>query len=168
MASLGPSDPDSPPVFAAALQEPRLPSYSRSSPLRAEPTQIEHTYTLNSSKGAPWLIVNLKSYASSAQSLPLYHDGNLGVLEGELSINSSDLGKIKSVTAVVSSCTSSLLFGANLELAMWGANCGRAGPESELPGYAERALECFCEHIKRTLAFSIRAARRNPGERIWR
>lgn len=101
MASLGPSDPDSPPVFAAALQEPRLPSYSRSSPLRAEPTQIEHTYTLNSSKGAPWLIVNLKSYASSAQSLPLYHDGNLGVLEGELSINSSDLGKIKSVTAVL-------------------------------------------------------------------
>ncbi|KAF8594683.1 hypothetical protein BDV93DRAFT_529177 [Ceratobasidium sp. AG-I] len=100
MSHLETQTTDSPPLFTTTLEEPRLPSYSQSSPPQAAIPQFEHTYTLN--KGVFWLTLKLRSYASSTGSLPVYHDGDLGVVAGDLSINSSELGKIKSITAVLS------------------------------------------------------------------
>jgi hypothetical protein len=95
-------DVDSPPLFTATLHEPRLPGYSLTSVPRLSAPRVEHTYSLNSSNGNPWLNLKLKSYAASPQALPLFHQGNLGIIQGEVSIDTSELSKIKSVTIVVS------------------------------------------------------------------
>lgn len=154
MSHLEAESTDSPPLFSAALQEPSLPSYSQSSPSRPATSQVEHTYSLNSSKGVPWLTLKLKSYASSAQSLPVYYGDNLGVIEGILSINSSELGKIKSATAVVSSQALNIWYPkTNWVVAVRGANSSRTGPESKLSNDEKRALECLYGHVKRALAY---------------
>ncbi|KAG9123369.1 hypothetical protein FRC07_015027 [Ceratobasidium sp. 392] len=92
---------DSPPLFAETLAEPRLPDYSRNPAVRPPARLVEHRFSLSSSGRRSWLTLRLQSYASSSQAVPLFHQGNLGIIRGEVSIDAAELNKIKSVTVVL-------------------------------------------------------------------
>ncbi|KAG8736528.1 hypothetical protein FRC10_009214 [Ceratobasidium sp. 414] len=92
---------DSPPLFEEILAEPRLPGYSPTSATRLPIRQVEHILSLNSSGGSSWLNLKLKSCAASSQAAPLFHQGDLGVVRGEVSINPAELSKVKSITVVL-------------------------------------------------------------------
>ncbi|KAG8771334.1 hypothetical protein FRC12_003671 [Ceratobasidium sp. 428] len=93
---------ESPPLFSETLAEPALPSYSPNPTARQPVRQVKHTFSLISSGGKSWLNLKLKSYAAPSQPVPLFHQGNLGIVRGEVSITSAELSKIKSVTVVLS------------------------------------------------------------------
>ncbi|QRV99579.1 hypothetical protein RhiJN_27598 [Ceratobasidium sp. AG-Ba] len=95
------SNLDVPPLFEAVANESRLPGYSTTSAPRVPTLQSDHSFSLSSSGGHPWLNLKMRSCASSSQALPLFHQGDLGIVRGEISISTAELSKIKTVTIAV-------------------------------------------------------------------
>ena len=72
------------------------PSSSRRGGGRSRRIRTEHIYTINNADGTPWLYLKLKSWASSANSLPLFIEGQ--TIKGDVDL---DLKKSDSISAIV-------------------------------------------------------------------
>ena len=83
-------------VSAPPLQPPPFSAASSSSAA----SRTEHTYSLNNSKGKPWLTLVIKSRAPSPKALPVFYEGD--VISGTVSVSLDKPESSKGVTIAVS------------------------------------------------------------------
>ncbi|KLO08938.1 hypothetical protein SCHPADRAFT_931505 [Schizopora paradoxa] len=82
-------------VAAPPLQPPPFTAASSSSAA----SRTEHTYSLNNSKGKPWLTLVIKSRAPSSKALPVFYEGD--VISGTVSVSLDKPESSKGVTIAV-------------------------------------------------------------------
>lgn len=95
---------------APAATTAAAPAYSSSS---SGGSKTEHVFSLNNSKGKPWLSLVVKSRAPSVKALPVFLDGD--AITGEVRVA---LDKAESAKAVSIGVSARLLFSCALSLSI--------------------------------------------------
>ena len=87
-----------------------LPSYAdvRSSQSSSAALRTEHTFSLNTVKGNPWISLHVTSRAPSPKTLPVFRDGD--EIVGSVKINLDKPESCKGITIAVRQCSHLFLY----------------------------------------------------------